>query len=77
MRLGLWAGEDPPRPSGLSCKERSADVGNARPARLCQKGGDNTNLQCEEGAVAAVWRTEGLGTRKEVGDRLGDCQGGP
>lgn len=40
MRLGLWAGVDHVRPGGLSCKERQADVGDARPARAGKKGGD-------------------------------------
>lgn len=40
MRLELWAGIEHARPGGLSCRERQAAVGNARPARACKEGGD-------------------------------------
>lgn len=40
MRLELQAGVDRGSPSGLSCKERQADVGKVRPVRACRKGGD-------------------------------------
>lgn len=40
MRLELWAGVDQGSPSELSCKERQADMSNARPARAYRKGGD-------------------------------------
>lgn len=39
MRLELWAGVHHARPGGLSCRERQADAGDARPARAGKKGG--------------------------------------
>ena len=50
---------------GLSCEERRADVGSARPARACRRQGPR-DRRWQEAVPAAVGRIGGVRARREA-----------